>query len=66
MGFYIRREVQNQFWITLATTARNYYEKGAFRFSQYGSGVAFNQRYRPNKRLSEHELRRDQEHEIRV
>lgn len=38
-GFlYIRREVQDRFWTTLASSAWNDHEKGAFRFMQYGTG----------------------------
>jgi len=38
-GFlYIRREVQDRFWTTLASTAWDNHEKGAFRFMQYGTG----------------------------
>jgi isopenicillin-N epimerase len=38
-GFlYLRREVQDRFWTTLASTAWNDYDKGAFRFGQYGTG----------------------------
>ncbi len=38
-GFlYLRRDVQERFWTTLASTAWNDHEKGAFRFGQYGTG----------------------------
>jgi selenocysteine lyase/cysteine desulfurase len=38
-GFlYIRREVQDRFWTTLASSAWDDREKGAFRFMQYGTG----------------------------
>lgn len=38
-GFlYLRRDVQDRFWTTLASTAWNDHEKGAFRFGQYGTG----------------------------
>ncbi len=38
-GFlYLRRDVQDRFWTTLASTAWNDHEKGAFRFMQYGTG----------------------------
>lgn len=38
-GFlFIRREVQDRFWTTLASTAWEDREKAAFRFMQYGSG----------------------------
>jgi len=38
-GFlYLRRDVQARFWTTLASTAWNDYDKGAFRFGQYGTG----------------------------
>lgn len=38
-GFlYLRRDVQDRFWTTLASTAWNDYDKGAFRFGQYGTG----------------------------
>ncbi len=35
---YIRREAQDRFWTTLASTAWDDHEKGAFRFMQYGTG----------------------------
>jgi len=35
---YIRRDVQNRFWTTLASTAWDNHEKGAFRFMQFGTG----------------------------
>ena len=35
---YIRREVQERFWTTLASTAWEDQAKGAFRFMQYGTG----------------------------
>jgi isopenicillin-N epimerase len=38
-GFlYIRREVQDRFWTTLASQAWDDRERGAFRFMQYGTG----------------------------
>jgi isopenicillin-N epimerase len=38
-GFlFLRRDVQEKFWTTLASSAWNDYEKGAFRFGQYGTG----------------------------
>jgi selenocysteine lyase/cysteine desulfurase len=38
-GFlYVRREVQDRFWTTLASTAWDDREKAAFRFMQYGTG----------------------------
>ncbi len=38
-GFlYLRRDVQERFWTTLASSAWNDHEKGAFRFGQYGTG----------------------------
>jgi isopenicillin-N epimerase len=38
-GFlYIRRDAQDRFWTTLASSAWNDREKGAFRFMQYGTG----------------------------
>jgi isopenicillin-N epimerase len=38
-GFlYIRAAAQDRFWTTLASAAWNDYEKGAFRFMQYGTG----------------------------
>jgi selenocysteine lyase/cysteine desulfurase len=38
-GFlHVRREVQNRFWTTLASTAWDDRDKGAFRFMQYGTG----------------------------
>ena len=39
-GFmYVRRPVQGRFWTTLASTAWDDHEKGAFRFMQYGTGA---------------------------
>lgn len=38
-GFlYVRREVQDRFWTTLASSAYDDREGGAFRFMQYGTG----------------------------
>src|SRR5262245_18077089 len=38
-GFlYLRREVQDRFWTTLASSAWNDRDKGAFRFMQFGTG----------------------------
>jgi isopenicillin-N epimerase len=36
---YIRREVQDRFWTTLASYAWDDNERGAFRFMQYGTGA---------------------------
>lgn len=39
-GFlYIRKEVQDRFWTTLASGAWDDHDKGAFRFMQYGTGA---------------------------
>ena len=39
-GFlYIRREVQDRFWTTLASSHWDDQENGAFRFMQYGTGA---------------------------
>lgn len=39
-GFlYIRRNVQDRFWTTLASSAWDDRDKGAFRFMQYGTGA---------------------------
>jgi selenocysteine lyase/cysteine desulfurase len=39
-GFlYLRRSVQDRFWTTLASTAWDDHEHGAFRFMQYGTGA---------------------------
>lgn len=35
---YIRKDVQDRFWTTLASTAWDDLAKGAFRFMQYGTG----------------------------
>ena len=35
---YIRRNVQDRFWTTLASSRWDDHEKGAFRFMQYGTG----------------------------
>lgn len=38
-GFlYIRRDLQDRFWTTLASSTWDDHEKGAFRFMQYGTG----------------------------
>jgi selenocysteine lyase/cysteine desulfurase len=38
-GFrWVRRDVQDRFWTTLASAAWDDREKGAFRFMQYGTG----------------------------
>jgi isopenicillin-N epimerase len=36
---YIRRDVQDRFWTTLASSAWDDHERGAFRFMQYGTGA---------------------------
>ena len=39
-GFlYLRKDVQDRFWTTLASTVWNDRDKGAFRFMQYGTGA---------------------------
>ena len=39
-GFlYIRRDVQDRFWTTLASSHWDDHENGAFRFMQYGTGA---------------------------
>jgi selenocysteine lyase/cysteine desulfurase len=39
-GFlYIRRDIQDRFWTTLASSHWDDHESGAFRFMQYGTGA---------------------------